>query len=114
MLKFSVIPDSFVRVYIHNRIKLVDQTPEDISRSLVLLVALLGSTPLLELESFVKNFCRIERVDPSSMLRAVSHLVVIYDTLRREIPAQELEWLKGNIEAVYDEQVTSRNRINFN
>lgn len=113
MLKFNVIPDAFVRVYIHNRIKLIDQTPEDIEQSLVLLPMLLGSTPLLELESFVKNFCRIERVDPSAMLQAVSHLAVIYDVLRREIPAQELEWIKRDIEAVYDEQVTSRNRINF-
>ena len=113
MIKFSVIPDTFVRVYIHNRIKLVDQTPQDIQRSLVLLVALLGSTPSLELEKFAANFCRIERVDPSSMLQAVKHLVAIYDVLRREIPAQEIEWLKTDIEAVYDERVTSRHRINY-
>ena len=114
MIKFTAIPKSFVRIYMHNRIKLTCQTPEDIEQVLVALPMLLKSKyPRQELEPFVRNFCRIERVDPSSMLQAIKHLVAIYDVLRAEIPAEDIAFLRQDIEAVYDEQVTSRHRINY-
>ena len=114
MIKFAAIPKSFVRIYMHNRIKLACKTPEDIQQVLVALPMLLKSKyPYQELEPFVRNVARIENVDPSSMLRAVEHIAAIFSVLSAEVSAEEIAFLRQDIEAVYDEQITSRYRVNY-
>lgn len=114
MIKFTEIPKSFVRTYMHNRINMTCKTPEDIQQVLVALPMLLRSKcPYQELRPFARNFARIENIDPSSMLGAVEHIAAIFSVLSAEISAEEIEFLRRDIEAVYDEQVTSRNRIKY-
>lgn len=114
MIKFTAIPRSFVRMYVHNRINMACKTPEDIQQVLVALPMLLKSKyPYQELEPFVRNFARIENIDPSSMLRAVEHIAAIFSVLSAETSAEEIEFLRRDIEAVYNEQVTARHRINY-
>lgn len=114
MIKFTAIPKSFIRTYMHNRINMTCKTPEDIQQVLVALPMLLKSKyPYQELEPFARNFARIENIDPSSMLSAVEHIAAIFSVLSAEISAEEIEFLRRDIEAVYDEQVTSRYRVNY-
>lgn len=74
---------------------------------------LINKYPYQELEPFIYNFTHIENIDPSSMLRAIEHIAAIFSVLRTEVSAEEIEFLRRDIEAVYDEQVAARHRINY-